>query len=406
MKLEFTYGDGLLAVDIPEGKSVDTFSPRKSKNPIGCDQFHEMSKETLAAFADQDDPLIVVNDAYRNTPTPQVLECIDHNQPGLIDRSEFLVATGTHAAPTSDQLDIIFGSYRDRVLDRLNIHDCRNPECMTDVGLDKFAEPVFVNTQFMHAQRPLLISSVEPHYFAGFSGGRKSIFPGLADLKTVERNHNLANSMAAQPLKLDGNPVADHLMNLASIANMQKMLGIQLVVDSTGEVASVSCGALHDSFMAATERAFNIFANKVEQPYDIVLCELTAPLDRNLYQIQKALENCQGGVADGGSLVLISKCTEGIGTRAFYDLAKEWNRERNRPRKGQLKFGSHKLTRVVNHTKRIHVHVVSDLDAADVRQVFYEPLDNLNEFLFIAWNNSAAARVAAVFDAGNTVLTI
>ncbi|HOP07232.1 MAG TPA: lactate racemase domain-containing protein [candidate division Zixibacteria bacterium] len=403
MKTRLVYGDSYIELDFPEAVTVDCFAPGKASRPITIDDFATVWEGVFDLIPER--PLIVVNDAYRNTPTSTLLEWIDKTDGGLIDRADFLIATGTHAAPTDDQLRKIFGSFLPRLHNRLWIHDSRKTDSMASVGKDNFGEQVLVNRKFLEAEKPLLIGSVEPHYFAGFTGGRKSVFPGLTDLATVERNHNLANSLEAQPLRLEGNPVAEHLMNLSGLLDMNAMIGLQTVLDATGAIAHISCGSLHDAFIECTAVARQLFSNVVDEPYDIVLCELLPPLDKNLYQIQKGMENCQRGVKDGGSLVLVSHCGEGIGSRAFYDLSKTWDRVNNRPCSGPLKFGSHKLSRVINVGKRINVRVVSEVPEADVRQVFYEPLDNIYKFLFIAWNNITACRVAVVHDAGNTVLT-
>jgi hypothetical protein len=103
---------------------------------------------------------------------------------------------------------------------------------------------------------------------------------------------------------------------------------------------------------------------------------------------------------------LVSPCHEGVGSQAFFDQAAGWDREVNRPRDGILRFGCHKLSRVVETADRIGVYVYSDLHDNDVRRVFYEPLDKPQPIDFICRSISSALRIAVVQDAGNTVLTI
>ena len=119
------------------------------------------------------------------------------------------------------------------------------------------------------------------------------------------------------------------------------------------------------------------------------------------YQVQKALENCQHAVKDGGRIVLVSACANGVGSEHFFQLADSWDRENNLPGDGQLHFGSHKLSRVNSIGKRIDIRLHSTLTEGEVRQVFYEPLVSLHEMFADAGGEH---RLAVVRDSGNTVL--
>jgi nickel-dependent lactate racemase len=277
---------------------------------------------------------------------------------------------------------------------------------MTLVGRDRFNCEVFLNSAVLRAGQVIAIGSVEPHYFAGYTGGRKSIFPGLTDLATVERNHNLANSLEAAPLKLAENPMAEHLDELMGLIDQDKLFGIQIVTDARHQVAGVFCGSLAKGFRDAVGLAQDIFAHSVTHKYDVVLCELLPPLDKNLYQVQKALENCQAAVADGGSAVVVAACEEGIGSDYFFDLAAKWDRDLNIPRDGKPTFGSHKLSRVNSIGKRIGVRLYSRLSDELPRRVFYEPLHDIERFLKERAEKRTLLRMAVVHDAGHTVLTV
>jgi nickel-dependent lactate racemase len=131
---------------------------------------------------------------------------------------------------------------------------------------------------------------------------------------------------------------------------------------------------------------------------------LISPLDKNLYQAQKALENCQDAVADGGSAVVFSACEEGVGSRYFFEQASGWDRERNESVDGVERFGSHKLSRVNAMTRRIDVRLHSELDDETVRRVFYEPLADVSEYIGRRAEGNTNYRLAVVHDAGHTVL--
>lgn len=407
MILKLTYGNSILPIDIPEGVLVDEFAPIRVEAPVSYDSFHnDFINSGGGEFIAEPNLLIVVNDAYRPTPTTAILDWLDRENSNLLDTADFIIATGSHDPPTEVQLDTIFGSHLKRVRDRLAIHNASDYDNMTRLGVDRMGGEVWLNSAVAEHERVLLISSVEPHYFAGLSGGRKSLFPGLTDLATIERNHNLANSMSAEPLALVGNPVAEHFEELMNFVDQSRLFGLQAVLDADGAIASLFCGDLNEAFQHGVAEAERIYAHAIEQQYDVVICEVLPPLDKNLYQVQKALENCHAAVRNGGAIVLMSACDEGIGSEHFMQLAQDWDRSKNEPADGNWRFGSHKLSRVIAHGQRIEIYLHSNLPSEPVRRVFYEPLDFVKKFLFLRADQRELSRLALVRDAGNSVLKV
>ena len=177
-------------------------------------------------------------------------------------------------------------------------------------------------------------------------------------------------------------------------------------MDSDNEIVGCYCGSLAGSFEKAQLIAKKLYASKrIKKQYDIILAEILPPLDGNLYQAQKALEHCQGAVKDDGDLVVISACKEGIGSKFFYELAKNWDRENNKPKDGKFRFGSHKLSRVNLMTKRINIYLYSEMNPKEVCQVFYEPLDNLQKFIYSRGMDCEKFNIGIVRDAGHLVLS-
>ncbi len=405
MSLRLAYGSGSLTVEIPGNLRVDRYAPRRAECPVDFERFAAaLDRAGGDSFLSSDGLICVINDGYRNTPTPLMLSWLEKMQPGFVDGADFLMAVGTHAPPTTVHLDATLGSFRDRIEPKLVVHDCRDESRMAVVGRDMFGAQVLLNRLVLDGRPVLVLGSVEPHYFGGYTGGRKAFFPGLTDLATVVRNHNLANSMDAMPLRLAGNPVAEHFDNLMSLVATDRMFSIQVVLDARGRMAGVAAGDIVDSFTEATKIADQMFLHMVPHRYDVILCEVLPPLDTSLYQVQKALENVQAAVRDKGSVVVVAACEEGVGSPHFFELAGQWDRENNCALDGQQHFGSHKLSRVNAMTSRIRVRLVTNMDHTDARKVFYEPLDNLQEFLFRKWHNDSTLSVAVVRDAGNTVL--
>ncbi len=407
MEIKLAFSKSHLILTVPPSVKVDVYQPSVTKNPVTPDKFREAFHTSGAdRFMEDTSLLIVVNDGYRHTPTAQILAWLEACRSGILERSTFLVATGTHQAPSLQHLQQIFGPFYERVRKRLHWHDINDEKFLCKLNDDPLGGEVYVNRLLFETSKVLVIGSVEPHYFAGFTGGCKSVIPGLADLATIERNHNLANSLQAAPLKIEGNPVAEHLWSLLEFFDQGKFFTLQLVVDSQHRIAGVFFGCLREAFDKARQLAEELYAPKTPYQYDIVLGELLPPLDKNLYQAQKAVENCQAAVADGGQVVVIAACEEGVGSDFFYRQADNWDRRQNRPRDGQIRFGSHKLSRIIEISKRIGVGIYSHLPEETVRRVFYEPVRDINRLITDNINMRKSCRVAVVHDAGHTVLKI
>ncbi len=406
MEIRLAYGQTELTVQLDQSIKVDSFRAPESQHVIDCAGFsQEMSSADMSAVLKGLRPLVVINDGYRSTPTAKILDFLSECYPTFLNRATFLIAAGSHDAPTEEHLQTIFGRHLTNLRERVNIHASRDLSLMVSLGHDSFGSDVKINRLIMEHESVLVIGSVEPHYFAGFAGGRKSLFPGLTDQQTIERNHNLANSLDAQPLRLEGNPVALHLHELLQMVPSGKIRTIQAVLDRSSEIAGIFCGELADAFDRAVAASGKLHAHYTTEPYDAVLCEMLPPLDANLYQVQKGLENCQAAIAGGGAAIVVSACSEGVGSASFFDQAVEWDREKNESRDGIARFGSHKLSRVNGWSRRIDVRIKSELEHSTVRQVFYEPVTNIAAFLHeCAGKVERNFRVAVVHDAGQTAL--
>lgn len=407
MDVRLTYADASVAVTVPEWVQVRQYGLATDHEPVGYDDF--VTAFERAGGKQQSEgplPLVIVNDGHRGTPTPAILEWLDKYDSRLIDSSRFLVACGTHEEPTPEHYAKIFGRYLARIREHCAWHDCNDPGQMTKIGVDHFGQDVLVNSSAVQAAKLLVITSVEPHYFAGFTGGRKSVLPGLADRATIERNHNLANSLDCRPLRIKGNPMAEHLDETLRLFGPERVFSIQVVTDDRQRILHVFCGRIDRVFPNAVEASYRLYANEVIEPYDLILAEVRPPLDGTLYQIQKALENCQTACTDGGTVIVLAACRDGIGKRGFYDLAKVWDKENNRPADGAPHFGSHKLSRVNAMTRRINVRLYSQLPDDQPRQVFYEPVHDLQKLVDQCLDKANRKRLAVVRDAGHTVLKL
>lgn len=154
-------------------------------------------------------PLVIINDATRPTPTPAILEAVGDELEAKDAR--FLVATGAHRAPTEEEYRQILGTQYERFRHRVEAHDAHNASALVDLGHTRNGTPILLNRALIEADRVVATGSVEPHYFAGYTGGRKAFLPGVAGFATIEANHRLALDPHARSLALADNPVSQDM---------------------------------------------------------------------------------------------------------------------------------------------------------------------------------------------------
>jgi nickel-dependent lactate racemase len=263
--------------------------------------------------------VVIVNDAQRPTPTPWLMERLDVDW----EREDVFiaVATGSHAPPGAEELREIFGPFLERIRPRLVLHRGDGSD-MIRVGRTSRGTPIEVNRLLEGSSSVFALGSVEPHYFAGWTGGRKSLVPGLCSLTTIRANHRLALE-GGRPGSLEECPVHHDLVEGTAIIDrwLQEsgpcLLAALNVIHREGVFYGSSSGPLASLVEQLVPRAREVYGRPLEHTFPVVLCLVDHPLDRDFYQSLKALENWKSAVADGGVLVLAADCLDGMGPPTF-----------------------------------------------------------------------------------------
>lgn len=324
--------------------------------------------------------LVIVNDATRPTPTKKILDFIFDDVSKM--NFHFIIATGAHRGPTEEEYVQIFGSFYEKIRNRIIVHDARKDQDMVFLGTSANGTPMHVNKAGVEADRIIIISSVEPHYFAGYTGGRKSFLPGIAGYKTIEQNHKLALSPKAKALSLDGNPVHEDMMDAIKTVK-QDIFSIMTVLDKHHKIYAASCGHIHDSFHAAIDLANEVFAAPLKEKADIVVSVVKFPQDIDLYQAQKGIDNAKLALKKDGILILTAKCRHGIGGKAFADLLGSSDTPQaalDTIEKGYV-LGYHKAAKMAEIGLWAEIWGVTDVAPEIISQLFIRPFDNLQDAL-------------------------
>ena len=323
-RISIPYGNETVDISVPEKNIADIVYPREVsiensysvlqkaiRNPLG----EQVIEDTLQAKVPV---LIIVNDATRPTRTSMVLETIEHYVQNK--HLQFIVATGAHRAPTEQELRTIFGKYYKEYQNRILIHDAQNKESLEYYGKTRYGNELWLNKAVARFERIFVIGSVEPHYFAGFTGGRKSILPGIAGYDTIEQNHKFAAHPKAQPLNLNGNPIHEEMVDCVKTLDDKQLLSIQMVLDRNYNIYDAFAGSIDRTFEMATRIAARLYRVRIPACAEIVVTVAQKPFDINLYQTLKAIEHGRMALRKGGILITISACSEGIGPASFARL--------------------------------------------------------------------------------------
>ncbi len=410
MRVTVPYGNGHMTAEIDRGNLGAIVRPNSvaavdTAEAVSHALSHPSGSYTFDEFlSDAEDIVVVVNDRTRSTPTSDILE---HISPALRNTDvRFVVATGSHRAPSDDECRRILGSLYDEFSGRISAHDARSAADMVRLGTTSRGTEVRVNRLVARARKIVAIGSVQPHYFAGFTGGRKSFLPGVASYETIEQNHSHALSPEARSLVLNGNPVHEDMAEAVELLCDSDIFSIQAVLDGEKRLHSVEAGDITESLEVAAEKARRIYAVAIEEKADIVVAVAPYPPVDNLYQTQHALDNGRLALNDGGIIILVSECRAGVGNRAFVELAESVSTPaevlEKIAREG-YKLGYHKTARMAEMSRWASMWAVTGLEPEVLESVFMRPFGSLQEAIDEALRVKGPTRVLFLTLANLTV---
>jgi nickel-dependent lactate racemase len=256
---------------------------------------------------------IAVCDATRPQPRKPMLAAIAEVLDGVVAPEDVvvLIATGTHTPSSDAQRREMLG---DEILDRWRVvdHDARDTASLREVGLID-SVPVALNREWLDADVRITTGFVEPHFFAGFSGGPKMVAPGLAALDTVLELHSPAR--IADPRAtfgvIEGNPVHDPVRAIAAATGVT--FAVDVLIDAQHRITHAFGGPILEMHAAASRMAREVAMRPVPGPFDIVITTNSGyPLDRNLYQAVKGMAAAATVVVDGGTIICAAECRDGL----------------------------------------------------------------------------------------------
>ncbi len=411
MKLEIPYGTGLFTVELDDANVAGVVRAAEME---GGDE-HEILTRALSSpvrsvplgdfLKGSRDAVVIVNDAKRAAPTARLLELIRPELAGVAELT-FVIATGTHRPPTSEERARILGDTADMLGARVVVHDARSSDGMTYLGRTARGTEVHLNRLVTDASRIVVLGSVEPHYFAGFTGGRKAFLPGVAAFETVRQNHSHALDPSSCFMALDGNPVHEDMLDALALLGDRPIFSIMTVINGERRVCAASAGDIHGAFHAAVSGAREMFSVDVPGRCDIVVAVARSPVDSDLYQAHKAIESARLALVAGGILILVAECGGGLGNDAFVGQLRSAGSPEDVARLiGQhYTLGDHKAIKLAELVTEAEIWAVTGLPRETVESIFFRPCEGLQDALNAALaKRGPGARVLFLMDAGTTV---
>ena len=380
MKLEFGYGNGVQTVEVPEGNLLDVLM----SNPVT----HERRGEEAVRYALANPigaPLlrnvvekgkkiaIVTSDISRPLPSYDVLPSVlDELYAGGVKPEDITVvlALGSHRKHTEEEKRKLVGErcYQEVKCVDSDVNDC------VHMGVTKAGTPVDITRAVAEADVRVCLGNIEFHYFAGYSGGAKAIMPGVSTPAAIQQNHRMMVSADACAGKLEGNPVRADIEEAGEICGIDYI--VNAVLDEHKHIVYAVAGDVTEAHRVGCAYLDKMYRKKLPQQADIVLVSQGgAPKDANLYQVQKALDNAKHAVRDGGTVILMGACPEGLGSKTFerwlttapsaHSMVEEIGRN--------FELGGHKAAAIGMVLDRAQVDLISEMDDDFVRSIFFNP---------------------------------
>ena len=393
MKIPLPYGNGSVSVEVPDENLAGIIEPHELPavedeesaiiealdNPFGT---------RLSDIAHAGDRVaIIANDITRITPTKKLLPPLISylNGIGVPDSNIMIVfATGSHRKHTGDEQKKLVG---DEIYNRISCID-HDPDNCRRVLITSRGTPVEIFAPVLDADIVICTGSIEFHYYAGYSGGLKSLLPGVSSIASIRKNHSLMIHPDAVAGRIDS-PVRQDIEE--GTMHLSKFI-LNAVLNSRHEIVAVVSGDPIEAHRVGVLYADRMYRIRAETADIVITSPGGMPKDINLYQSQKALENAKNVVKDGGSIILVAECGEGLGNDVYarwLDTPRDDLVERLRH---HFELGGHKAVLTSRLAERVDLYLVSEIPDDLARKAYFIPMRDVGGALRAAISKQGQSR--------------
>jgi len=400
MEVKIRYGKNFKKVDLPDSaiilKKPEAEAIEDPRSEIIRSLENPISSRPLTDIASgKKNVCIVVSDTTRPVPNsiilPPVIETLE--RAGIRDEDiTILIATGTHDPVPHEMFDELFGKAVLKHDVKIINHNAYDESSLVNLGYGAYGCPAIMNKTYMESDLKICTGLIEPHFMAGFSGGRKAICPGITGIETLKIFHSVdaMGHPLSKSCSLDGNPVDEMSKSVAKIAGCDFMINVSL--DDQRRITGIFAGDLFKAHEVGCKFVSDHSIVKIEKEADIVITSNGGyPLDQNYYQTAKGLVEAAEVVKKDGVIIMASECKFGFGKESFRHLMAELKEKGTKAflddHKTSQTFESdqwevQEFTKVFDRTKNIFL--LSSLNESDRQLTFAKPISSIDEGLKIA----------------------
>lgn len=411
MKVSLNYGHTSIALDIPDKNYMGTLNPKDTReiedsinevrralaNPIG-------SKKLKELVSSQDKVIILVSDVSRPCPSYSLLPPIlkELNEAGLSnDQITIVFGLGVHRKQTEEEKKKLVG---EEVYNQVKCIDHDIDNCVR-IGTTKRGNQVFIFKKILDADFIIATGNLEFHYFAGYSGGAKAVAPGVCGRETIANNHKHFLEPGAKAGKIEGNPVREEMEEIGEMVGIDFM--VNAVLNSHKKIVKVVAGDVTKAHREGTKYINDMFRVEIDELADIVITSPGGyPKDIDLYQTHKAMENASLAVKNGGIIIVVGECRDGLGEGKFAQAlnGKLSPQELIEELKKNFILGRHKASRVAKIHLDSEIYLVSNLKKEIKAKLFIKNFNSLEKAFSNALKKQGEKAKALLIPYGGSTL--
>lgn len=384
MQIEVGYGQGVQKIEINEKNLMQILQANLVESELQGEAAvkyaldHPIGAPPIEAVVKPGEKIVIItSDITRPMPTYKVMPLLLERLYGAGIRKEditLVFALGSHRPHTEEEKRRLAG---EKAYAEIQCVDS-NPDDVVHLGLTKAGTPVDITRVVVEADKRICLGNIEYHYFAGYSGGAKAIMPGVSTREAIQVNHSMMVRDEACAGRLVGNPIREDIEEAGEICGIDYIVNV--VLNEHKKIIYAVAGDVTEAHRDGCKFLDQLYSVEIPSRADIVIVSQGgAPKDLNLYQTQKALDNAKHAVKDGGTIILVGACKEGLGEKTF----DEWIVDAERPEdlitriQKEFKLGGHKAAAIAMVMAKAEVFLVSEMQPDFVRSIFFEPYEKL-----------------------------
>lgn len=408
------YGSSTIDFDLSPNWVVDWINPPEIQNkidpaaiienafaqPVGFEKKLQLVSDKFVA--------ITINDNTRPVPNnlfiPPLIKFLTNH--GINKKNIHLfIANGTHEPMRPDNYSTILPEEIIRDFE-IHTHNCDDHSNLTFCGTTSRNTRVFANTQFYTSDIKIVTGTIEPHHFMGYSGGVKSAAIGLAGRETITANHSFLLDPHAKSAEFEQNPMRQDVEEIGEIMGIDLAFNVVLSPDKT--LGGAFWGSPKEVMQKGISVARKLCMVPTTKKFDLVIVSAGGyPKDINLYQAQKAMTNASIICKDGGTIVLVAECRDGVGSEAYYEFMQgvsTFKDAQNKFLETGFIIGQHKAALVANIGIKQNIILVSSIDADIVKSLLITPANSFRDAILKIGGKDNKIFDVAIIPYGSTTL--